>query len=74
MSRRKWAWEAYREGGDPDERAVESAAVGDFLNDVLERLGELEETAERTGNPNVVLGIALATDALRQLGDEWEAL
>jgi len=72
MSRRKWAWEAHY--GSGEQRDVESATIADFLDDAFERIAEIEETAERTGNPNVVLGIALATDALRQLGDEWEAL
>jgi hypothetical protein len=72
MSRRKWAWEAHY--GSGEHRDVESATIADFLDDVFERIAEIEETAERTGNPAVLLGLALATDALREVGNQWEAL
>jgi drug/metabolite transporter superfamily protein YnfA len=73
MSHRKWAWERYVDADDPDRRDVEGATVADFLLGVEERVAEVEAIAERTGNPAVLLGLALALDAVRTLADEWGA-
>jgi hypothetical protein len=73
MSHRKWAWERYRDADDPDPRDVEGATVADFVLGVEERIADIESIAERTGNPAVLLGLALALDAMRTLADEWGA-
>lgn len=69
MSRRKWAWDSYEQGNDTID--VERAIVSDFTDWVAEEVQRIQEIAERSENPQVVLGLELALDAMRQTADAW---
>lgn len=71
MSRRKWAWDSYEEGSDTDAIDVERAVVSDFTDWVAEEIERVQEIAERTENPQVVLGLELALDVMRQTAEAW---
>lgn len=69
MSRRKWAWDSYEQSNDTIE--VERAIVSDFTDWVAEEVQRIQEIAERSENPQVVLGLELALYAMRQTADAW---
>lgn len=80
MSRRKHAWAAYRESAkSPDmdsdilwmaERAVESAVLEDFTDDIFNNIAQLQHITEETQSRYVRLGIELALREISRTLDE----
>ena len=76
MSRRKHAWDAYRSTENSDatyetQRAIEVAAIEDFMDDVHGSIGRIDCLLDEAPNNSIKLGLLLVQNILRETLDNW---